>query len=47
MSEAGLQEVDTYISHINNTVTLYIKNMLIMELCLEEERCIGPRLSKR
>ena len=34
MAEAGLKEVDTYIAHLQNTVTQYITTRPIMDLCL-------------
>ena len=37
MVEAGLQEVDTYDPHLQNTVTKFIATRAIMYLCLEEE----------
>ena len=37
MEEAGLQEVDTYVSHLHNTVTQFIIPRIIMDLCLAAE----------
>ena len=34
MSEAGLQEVETYVSRRQNTAAHYITTRLIMDLCL-------------
>ena len=47
MVEAGLQEVDTYVSRRHNTVTQFIAARPIMDLCLEAEQRPGPRLSNR
>ena len=44
MVEAGLQEVDTYVSCCQNTVAKYIVTMLIMDLCLAAERRPGTRV---
>ena len=38
MTEAGLQEVDTYISFCQNTVVQYIVTRPIIDLCLAEKR---------
>ena len=46
MAEAGLQEVDTYISRHHNTVAEFIVNSPIMELCLGEERRPGSSVTK-
>ena len=37
----GLQEVDTYVSHIQNTVAHFISTRSIMDLCLASERRPG------
>ena len=47
MSEAGLQEVDTYVSLFQNTVSQFIVTRLIMNLHLVAQRRPGPRVSKR
>ena len=47
MAEAGLQEVDTYVSHRQNTVAQYILTRPIMELCLAAERRPGKRVEMR
>ena len=47
MKEAGLQEVETYISRRHNTVANFIATMPIMDLCLEATRRLGPRDAKR
>ena len=46
MAEAGLQEVETYISHHQNTVAQYIATRPIMDLCLAKKRRPGPRVAK-
>ena len=47
MAEAGLQEVETYVSRRQNTVTQFIATRPIMDLCLATEQRPGPRVSKR
>ena len=47
MAEAGLQEVETYISCLQNTVTQYIETRPIMDLCLAGKRRPGARVAKR
>ena len=47
MSEAGIQEGDTYVACCQNTVVQYIKTMTIMDLCMAAERRLGTRVSKR
>ena len=47
MAEAGLQEVDTYISRHHNTVAEFIVTRPIMELCLGEERRPGSSATNR
>ena len=37
MTEADLHEVDTYLSHFQNTVARYIETRRIMDLCLVVE----------
>ena len=44
MVEAVLQEVDNYVSHLQNTVAQYIATGPIMDLCLMEKRKPGPRV---
>ena len=45
MAEAGLQEVETYVSRRQNTVAQYIATRLIMDLCLAAKRRPGPRVA--
>ena len=47
MSEAGIQEGDTYVACRQNTVVQYIKTMTIMDLCIAAERRMGTRVSKQ
>ena len=47
IAEAGFQEVDTYISRRQNTVTQFIVTRPIMDLCLVAERRPGSRGAKR
>ena len=42
MAEAGLQEVENYLYHHQNTVAQYIATRPIMDLCLEAKRKPGP-----
>ena len=44
MAEAGLQELETYVSHHQNTVSQYISNRPIMDLFLATKRRPGPRV---
>ena len=44
-AEAGLQEVETYISRRQNTVAQYIATRPIMDLCLVAKRRPGPRVA--
>ena len=47
MSEAGLQEVEIYISFCHNTVAQSIAISPIMDLFLVAERFMGSRVAKR
>ena len=47
MAEAGLQEVETYLSRRHNTVAQYIATRPIMDLCLTAKRMPGPRVTNR
>ena len=47
MAEAGLQEVETYVSRRQNTVAQYIVNRPIMDLCLVAKWMPGPRVAMR
>ena len=42
ITEVGLQEVDTYVSCLQNTVAQYIATRPIMDLCLAAKRVMGP-----
>ena len=44
MADAGLQEVETYVSHHQNTVAQYIATRPIMDLCLVANRRLRPRV---
>ena len=46
MAEAGMQEVDTYVSLCHNTFTQFIATSPIVDLCLEVERRLGPQVSR-
>ena len=43
MVEAGLQQVETYVSCHQNTVAQYIATSPIMDLCMMVKRRLGPR----
>ena len=47
MAEAGLQEVDTYISYRQNKVAQFIVTRPIMDLCLAVDRRPGWSVAKR
>ena len=47
MEESGLQEVETYVSRFQNTVSQFIDTRPIMDLCLAAERRLGSRVNKR
>ena len=47
MTEAGLQESDTYVSRHQNTVAQYIATRPIMDLCLAAKRRPGTRVEIR
>ena len=45
MEEAGLLEVENYVSRHQNTVTQFIATRTILDLCLVEERRMGSRVA--
>ena len=45
MVDPGLQEVDTYVSRLQNTVAKYIATSPIMDLCLAAKQRLGPRVA--
>ena len=47
MAEAGLQEVETYVSRCHNTVAQYILTRPIIDLYLAAKRRMGPRVARR
>ena len=47
MEEAGLDEVDTYVSFRHNTAAQFIATRTIMDLCLEADQRLGSRVDKR
>ena len=47
MAEVGVQEVETYATHRQNTVTQFIVTRPIMDLCLAAARRPGAQVSKR
>ena len=47
MVDAGLKEVETYVSLRHNKVTKFIENIPIMYLCLVAEGIPGPWVYKR
>ena len=46
MAAAGLEEMDTYIVHRQNTIYQYILTCSILELCLAEDWRLGTRVSQ-
>ena len=46
MAEAGLNEMENYFVHHENTVTQYIVTRPIMDLCLAAECHMGTRVYK-
>ena len=46
MTDLGLQEVETYVSHIQNTAAQFIATRPIVDLCMASERRPDPRISK-
>ena len=47
MAKVKFQEVETYVSHLQNTVVQFIATMPVMKLCLALERRLGSRVTKR
>ena len=47
MAEAGLQEVETYVSRRQNIVAQYFVTRPIMDLCMTEKWNPGPRVEIR
>ena len=47
MTEARLQEVETYVSRCQNTVKQFIVNRPLMDLCMAAEQRPGSRVTKR
>ena len=47
MGEAGLQEIETYVAYLHNTVSQNIATRPIMDLCLAAKWSPGPRVVKR
>ena len=47
MAEAGMKEVETYVSFRQNTMAQYIATRPIMDLCLVANRRPGPRVTMR
>ena len=47
MRDAGLKEIDSYISRWKNMVAQYIATHTIIDLCLDTERILGLRAPKR
>ena len=46
MKAVGMEEVETYVLRLQNTVTQYISTRPILELCLAAEQCPGVRVLK-
>ena len=47
MAEVVLQEVDTYVSRCQNTVTQFIATSPIIDLCLAADQRPGQRISNQ
>ena len=47
MSEAGQQDVETYVSLRQNMITQFIATRPIMDICLVVEQIPGPRVYKQ
>ena len=47
MEEAGLQEVETYVFRLHNTVAQLIATRTIVDLCLAAERHLVSRVTNR
>ena len=47
MAEAGMKEVETYVSCRQNTMAQYIATRPIMDLCMVEKRWPVPRVTMR
>ena len=47
MAEAGLQEVESYVSRRQNAVAQYIATRLIIDLCLAEKQRPWSRVAMR
>ena len=47
MAESGLQEVDTYVSRLNNTVAQFTMTSPIVDLCLSVKQRPGTRVTMR
>ena len=47
MIEAGIQEMETYVSFRQNTVTQFIADRPIMDLCLVTEQRTRPMISNQ
>ena len=47
MAEVGLQEIETYVDHHQNTSVPYIATRSIMDLCLGAGQSPGVRVLKR
>ena len=46
MAEAGLQDIETYVAHSQNTFAQYIVTRKIMDLCLAAGRRPRARVSR-
>ena len=47
MKAVGMEEVETYVLHRNNTVTQYNATRPILEICMSAERWPGAQVSLR
>ena len=47
ITAVGLEEVDTYVLHLYNTIAQYIATRPILEICLAAERRLGVCVNRR
>ena len=47
ITAVGLEEVDTYVLHLYNTIAQYIATRPILEICLAAERQPGVQVTRK
>ena len=47
MAASGLEEMETYVLHVQNIIDQYIVTRMVMELCLAAELQMGPCVTRR